>query len=62
MRKREDRTGLGEECKRGGVKGKGSREMREEVRGAFGPEKRMKREKMKVKRQSGVWRGGGEVC
>lgn len=48
--------------KQGGVKGKGSREMREEVRGAFGPEKRMKGEKMKVKGQSGVWRGGGEVC
>lgn len=48
--------------KRGGVKGKGSREMREEVTGAFGPEKRMKWEKMKVKGQSGVWRGGGEVC
>ena len=44
------------------MKGKGSREMRDEVRGAFGPEKRMKWEIMKVKRQSGVWRGRGEAC
>lgn len=40
--------------KQGGVKGKSSGETREEVRGAFGPEKRMEGEKMKVKGQSGV--------